>query len=330
MIDDEVVQADSDEAGPLPAGMRYEHGVVVPHLTAEQRVARGKAARREVPRESHAEFTPGLLRRDPVDLLESQAGSRVAELVPIRYGRMLVSPFTFYRGAALVMAADLAGTPRSGITTQVCGDAHLMNFGLFASPERQMAFGINDFDETSPGPWEWDVKRLAVSFAIAGRDNGYEAKARRTVLLALLGAYRTAIREFAAMSNLSVWYAHTSIDDEVKVLQTRVDKATESVPRPTSRRPVPVTALRRSTSSRASSTGSLGSSAIRRSSSPSRNSSTASSSTSSWTSCVPFCAVTAAPCRVTVATSSRNSNSSTRPVKSWASAASAPAHGSCC
>ena len=226
MIDDEVVQADSDEAGPLPAGMRYEHGVVVPHLTAEQRVARGKAARREVPRESHAEFTPGLLRRDPVDLLESQAGSRVAELVPIRYGRMLVSPFTFYRGAALVMAADLAGTPRSGITTQVCGDAHLMNFGLFASPERQMAFGINDFDETSPGPWEWDVKRLAVSFAIAGRDNGYEAKARRTVLLALLGAYRTAMREFAAMSNLSVWYSHTSIDDEVKVLQTRVDKAT--------------------------------------------------------------------------------------------------------
>ena len=132
-------------------------------------------------------FTPGSLRADPVELLERQAVTRVPELVPIRYGRMLVSPFTFYRGAALIMASDLAGTPRSGLTTQVCGDAHLMNFGVFGSPERRLVFGINDFDETYPGPWEWDVKRLAASFAIAGRDNGYTSKERKKVLLTLLG-----------------------------------------------------------------------------------------------------------------------------------------------
>ena len=146
-------------------------------------------------------------------LLESQAATRVPELVPIRYGRMLVSPFTFYRGAALIMAADLAGTPRSGITTQLCGDAHLMNFGVFASPERRLVFDINDFDETLPGPWEWDVKRLAASFAIAGRDNGFSAKERRKVLLALAGDYRSAMHEFAAMTNLAVWYAHIDVED---------------------------------------------------------------------------------------------------------------------
>ena len=116
------------------------------------------------------------------------------ELVPIRYGRMLVSPFTFYRGAALLMASDLARTPRSGLTTQVCGDAHLMNFGVFGSPERRLVFDINDFDETLPGPWEWDVKRLAASFAIAGRDNGFSTKDRRKVLLSLMDEYRTAMR----------------------------------------------------------------------------------------------------------------------------------------
>ncbi len=214
------------DSAPLPAGMRYEHGQVVPHLTAEQRVARGKAARREVPRESHAAFKPGSLRRDPVELLQSQNTSRVPELVPIRYGRMLVSPFTFYRGGALVMAADLAGSPRSGITTQVCGDAHLMNFGLFASPERRLVFGINDFDETFPGPWEWDVKRTAASFAIAGRDNGFGTKDRRKVLLTMIGAYREAMARLAGMSNLSVWYSHVEIDDDIKQLQGQVDKAT--------------------------------------------------------------------------------------------------------
>src|SRR3954463_10347958 len=139
----------------------------VTHLTRAERQARGKAARAEVPRSSHAAFDAPSSRADPVALLEEQAETRVPELVPIRYGRMLVSPFAFYRGAALIMASDLAGTPRSGITTQVCGDAHLMNFGGFASPERRLEFGINDFDETWPGPWEWDVKRLAVSVALA-------------------------------------------------------------------------------------------------------------------------------------------------------------------
>ncbi len=203
---------DSDESQPIPSGMRYLHGKVVPHLTVEERVARGKAARREVPRSSHAGFTPGGHRLDPVALLEQQAATRVPELVPIRYGRMLVSPFTFYRGAALIMAADLAGTPRSGITTQVCGDAHLMNFGMFASPERRLEFGINDFDETYPGPWEWDVKRLAASFAIAGRDRGFSTKERTRVLLALLGEYRTGMHRFAALTNLHVWYAHIDVE----------------------------------------------------------------------------------------------------------------------
>lgn len=137
----------------------------VPHLSVAERVARGKAARAEVPRASHAVFEPSPRRADPVELLERQAKTRVPELVPIRYGRMLVSPFTFYRGAAMIMANDLAATPRSGLTVQCCGDAHLSNFGVFASPERRLVFDVNDFDETLPGPWEWDVKRLAASNA---------------------------------------------------------------------------------------------------------------------------------------------------------------------
>ena len=190
--------SDQDETQPIPAGMRYEHGKVVPHLTRDERVARGKAARREVPRSSHADFTPATTRPDPVALLEQQAVSRVPELVPIRYGRMLVSPFTFYRGAALIMASDLALTPRSGIITQICGDAHLMNFGVYASPERRMEFGLNDFDETHPGPWEWDVKRLAASFAIAGRDNGFRRRNARRCCWHWSGSTEPAMRELAA------------------------------------------------------------------------------------------------------------------------------------
>jgi hypothetical protein len=224
-VEAETMADDEDESQPIPSGMRYEHGKVVPHLTVEERVARGKAARHEVPRSSHAGFEPGAHRPDPVGLLEQQAVTRVPELVPIRYGRMLVSAFTFYRGAALIMAADLAGTPRSGITTQVCGDAHLMNFGVFASPERRLEFGLNDFDETCPGPWEWDVKRLAASFAIAGRDNGFSTKERTTVLLALLGDYRTGMHEFAAMTNLAVWYSHIDVEAAMKELQSQVDPA---------------------------------------------------------------------------------------------------------
>jgi uncharacterized protein (DUF2252 family) len=184
----------------------------VPHLSVAERVARGKAARKEVPRARHASFEPLSARTDPVDLLERQAKTRVPELVPIRYGRMLVSPFTFYRGAALIMAHDLAATPRSGLTVQCCGDAHLSNFGVFASPERALVFDVNDFDETLPGPWEWDVKRLAASMLIAARDNGFRAKDQDRVVLDTVGQYRTTMAEFAGMKNLDVWYAHLDVE----------------------------------------------------------------------------------------------------------------------
>jgi uncharacterized protein (DUF2252 family) len=183
----------------------------VSHLTIAERTARGKAARSEVPRSSHAVYEPAAGRPDPVELLERQAATRVPELVPIRYGRMLVSPFTFYRGAASVMAHDLAATPRSGLQVQCCGDAHLSNFGVFASPERRLVFDINDFDETLPGPWEWDVKRLAASMLIAARDNGYRIKDQERVVLDTVGQYRTAMHEFAGMQNLAVWYARMEI-----------------------------------------------------------------------------------------------------------------------
>jgi uncharacterized protein (DUF2252 family) len=183
----------------------------VPHLSVSERAARGKAARAEVPRSSHARYVPRPDRPDPVDLLERQAETRVPELVPIRYGRMLVSPFTFYRGAALIMASDLATTPRSGLTVQCCGDAHLSNFGVFASPERRLVFDVNDFDETLPGPWEWDIKRLAVSMLIAARNNGYAVKDEEQVVLQTVREYRTAMRQFAEMRNLDVWYSHLDV-----------------------------------------------------------------------------------------------------------------------
>ena len=185
---------------------------VVPHLSVAERAARGKAARAEVPRSSHAVFEPPPRRKDPVKLLESQSKTRVPELVPIRYGRMLVSPFTFYRGAALIMASDLAATPRSGFTVQCCGDAHLSNFGVFASPERQLVFDVNDFDETLPGPWEWDIKRLAVSMLIAARDDGFRAKDQEQIVLDTVAEYRSAMAGFASMNNLDVWYAHLDIE----------------------------------------------------------------------------------------------------------------------
>jgi len=181
------------------------------HLSAAERAARGKAARKEVPRSRHAVFAPPAHRTDPIELLERQAETRVPELVPIRYGRMLVSPFTFYRGAALIMASDLADTPRSGMTVQCCGDAHLSNFGVFASPERQLVFDINDFDETLPGPWEWDVKRLAVSMLIAAQYNEFPAKNQERIVLDTVAEYRAAMAQFAAMKNLDVWYAHLDV-----------------------------------------------------------------------------------------------------------------------
>ncbi len=184
-----------------------ENATRVPHLTPSERAARGKAARAEAPRTRHAEWEPWAERPDPVALLEEQATTRVPELVPIRYGRMAASPFAFFRGAAYVMASDLASTPRSGITVQTCGDAHLSNFGGFASPERDLVFDVNDFDETLPGPWEWDVKRLAASIAIAGRENGFTAKQRCETVAAAVRQYRETMRNFAGMRNLDIWYA---------------------------------------------------------------------------------------------------------------------------
>ena len=185
----------------------------VEHLTPAERVARGKAVRGEVPRASHAEWQPAPNRRDPVGVLEDQAKTRVPELVPIRYGRMLVSPFTFYRGAAALMAADLADSPRTGLHVQLCGDAHLSNFGAFAAPDRRLIFGVNDFDESLPGPFEWDVKRLAASFAVAGRDRDLDAGERARVNLAVARSYREAMREFAGMRALDLWYVRLDIDD---------------------------------------------------------------------------------------------------------------------
>jgi uncharacterized protein (DUF2252 family) len=194
----------------------------VPHLTPAERAARGKAARAEVPRSSHAVFEPVAHRADPIELLERQAQTRVPELVPIRYGRMLVSPFTFYRGAALIMASDLAATPRSGLMVQCCGDAHLSNFGVFASPERRLMFDVNDFDETLPGPWEWDVKRLAASMLIAARDNDFPVKDQEQVVLDTVEEYRTAMAGFAAMKNLDVWYAHLDIESTLQELGSQL------------------------------------------------------------------------------------------------------------
>jgi uncharacterized protein (DUF2252 family) len=194
----------------------------VPHLSVAERVARGKAARSEVPRAKHAVFEPPATRADPVELLERQAKARVPELVPIRYGRMLVSPFTFYRGGAMIMAHDLAATPRSGLMVQCCGDAHLSNFGVFASPERRLMFDVNDFDETLPGPWEWDVKRLAASMLIAARDDGFRVKDQDRIVLDTVGRYRTAMTGFAAMNNLEVWYSHLDIESVLQELGSQV------------------------------------------------------------------------------------------------------------
>jgi uncharacterized protein (DUF2252 family) len=190
-------------------------------LSRADRAARGKDARAVAPLESHAEFRPGGS-RDPVGLLLGQGESRVPELVPVRHGRMLVSPFTFYRGAALPMAADLASTPSSGLRVQLCGDAHLSNFGAFASPERRLVFDVNDFDETLPGPFEWDVKRLAASFAVAGRDSGFPAKARRKIILAAAEGYRAAMRGFAQQPLLAVWYAHLDIEEAIGQFRSQV------------------------------------------------------------------------------------------------------------
>jgi uncharacterized protein (DUF2252 family) len=216
-----AVTAPKGKPGRQASGRRPARAGTVEHLSRADRVARGKDARGVAPLESHSEFRPDGS-RDPVGLLLGQAQSRVPELVPVRHGRMLVSAFTFYRGAALPMAADLASTPASGLRVQLCGDAHLSNFGAFASPERRLVFDVNDFDETLPGPFEWDVKRLAASFAVAGRDSGFSARDRRKIVLAAAASYRTAMREFAAQPLLEVWYAHMNIEEAIGEFRSQV------------------------------------------------------------------------------------------------------------
>ncbi len=181
--------------------------------TPEERRMRGRRARTRAPRSSQGDWSPADQRRDPVALLEQQASSRVPELIPIRYQRMAASPFAFFRGAANVMAFDLASTEDSGLRAQLCGDAHLANFGVFASPERTLVFDVNDFDETLPGPWEWDVKRLAASVAIAGRQRGFTRKQRASSVGATIREYREAMLRFASMRNLDIWYARLDESD---------------------------------------------------------------------------------------------------------------------
>lgn len=206
----------SDRRSPVP--------LTVTHLTRDERVARGRAARKATPRSAHAELdTSG--RPDPVALLEGQAATRVPELVPIRRGRMLASPFAFFRGAALVMASDLSRTPVSGLRAQTCGDAHLANFGAFGSPERRLVFDINDFDETLPGPWEWDVKRLATSFEIAGRELGHADADREGIVRTCVRSYREAMRGFAGQRNIDVWYASADIEALIAEAQAGISKA---------------------------------------------------------------------------------------------------------
>jgi uncharacterized protein (DUF2252 family) len=194
------------------AARRYQLESGLGHLTPAERADRGKAARAAVPRESHAEFDPPADRPDPIALLEEQSAGRVPELIPVRYGRMMVSPFTYYRGAALPMASDLAATPATGLAVQACGDAHLSNFGVFGSAEHRLIFDINDFDETVPGPWEWDVKRLAASLEVAARESGFPGRKRREIVAATVAGYRNAMRGFAAMTDLDVWYAAADTD----------------------------------------------------------------------------------------------------------------------
>jgi uncharacterized protein (DUF2252 family) len=199
-------------AAPDRAPKKSRAGKVV-HFTTEERAARGKAARAEIPRRVHGEWEPASQRPDPVEMLEEQAKTRVPELVPIRYGRMLVSPFAFYRGGAALMATDLAEGTRTGLHVQLCGDAHLSNFGVFAAPDRRLIFSVNDFDETLPGPFEWDVKRLVASFAVAGRHRGFGGKERARIHAAVARSYRESIHAFASMRNMDLWYVRADLEE---------------------------------------------------------------------------------------------------------------------
>ena len=188
------------------------------HSSVAERAARGKAARAQTPLNSHRGWTPAEDRPDPVALLEEQNRTRVPDLVPVRHGRMMASPFTFYRGAAKIMATDLKDTPRAGLTVQLCGDAHLSNFGVFASPERLLLFDLNDFDETLPGPFEYDVLRMTASFTIAARNNGFSSADIRQVTLEAVRSYREAMIQFSGMGTMEIWYARMSEEELVAAI----------------------------------------------------------------------------------------------------------------
>src|SRR5689334_18731888 len=190
------------------------------HFTPAERAARGKAARVELPRSAHGAWEPAPSRRASDDLLQEQARTRLPELIPIRYARMLTSPFAFFRGGAYLMAADLAAGPRTGLHAQLCGDAHLSNFGIFAAPDRRLIFSINDFDETLSGPFEWDVKRLAASFAVAGRARSFDEPICRSVVTAAIREYREAMTRFAGMRHIDVWYTRLDVAGIVDHLGT--------------------------------------------------------------------------------------------------------------
>ena len=197
-------------------------------LPKEERFALGKSIRKQVPRSSHGDWTPATDRPDPLDLLQAQDKGRLQDLLPIKYGRMLASPFAFLRGSAVVMASDLASSPVSGQNVLLCGDAHLANFGVFATPERNLVFDINDFDETYPGPWEWDLKRLAASAVVAGRDNGFKDKTCRRLALAVCRSYRKSMQRFSQASILDVWYFHVDANSVLKVFDKYARKSSKS------------------------------------------------------------------------------------------------------
>ena len=203
-------------AAPQGAAPRIRR---IKHPSLDERLNQGRTARDRTPPSSHAGWSPAADRPDPVGLLEQQDRTREPDLVPVRHGRMMVSPFTFYRGAAKIMAVDLKDTPVAGLRTQLCGDAHLSNFGMFASPERRLMFDLNDFDETLPGPFEYDVKRMAASFLIAGRNNGFAKADARAAAMASVTAYREAMADFARMPTMDIWYAHFDEDRFKTVIQ---------------------------------------------------------------------------------------------------------------
>ncbi len=212
--------------GGTPSAVKRARAVAIPPSAAE-RMAAGKALRKDVAREAHGEWSPAAGRSDPISLLEGQGKDRIQELLPVRYGRMASSAFAFLRGSAIVMAEDLSHTPASGISVQACGDAHLANLGIFATPERNLVFDLNDFDETLPGPWEWDLKRLAASFVVAGRHRGFSDAQNRLAAISMTRTYALRMREFAAMGLLDVWYARIDVDTIVAAMKGELRKRSQ-------------------------------------------------------------------------------------------------------